>query len=219
MNGSVAPASRDWTRIGLWLVAGTLAYNVIEAVIALAAGAAADSIALVGFGLDSGIEVAAAGVMLWRLVLETRGARGEELERAERHVHRFIGGTFLALAAYVAAQSLWTLARRDAPEESWIGIGLAVASIVIMPLLAWGKLRAARAIGSSALRAEARETLACSYLSFALLLGLVGNATVGWWWTDPLAALAMVPWLLREGLEGLRAEGCNAGEAEGCGRV
>ena len=204
---------RDWTRIGLWLVGATLAYNVIEAVIALASGAAADSIALVGFGLDSGIEVAAAAVMLWRLALETRGVDGERLERAERRVHRFVGATFLALAVYVTGQAGWTLWTREAPQESLIGIALAAASLVIMPLVSWGKLRAAREIGSAALRAEAKETLACSYLSFALLLGLVANAAAGWWWADPAAALAMVPWLIQEGREGLRGESC----ADGCG--
>lgn len=202
---------RDWARIGLWLVGATLAYNVVEAVIALASGAAADSIALVGFGLDSGIEVAAAAVLLWRLLLETRGARAERLEEAERRVHRFVGATFLALALYVTGQAGWTLWAADAPRESLVGIALAGASLVVMPLVAWGKLRAAREIGSAALRAEAKETLACSYLSFALLLGLIANAAYGLWWADPVAALAMVPWLVREGMEGIRGETCDEG--------
>lgn len=210
MGESAPPVGgRDWARIGLWLVAATLAYNVVEAVIALASGTAAESIALVGFGLDSCIEVAAAAVLLWRLSLEIRGVAGERLERAERRVHRFVGVTFLALATYVSGQAGWTLWTRDAPQESLVGIVLAAASLVIMPLVAWGKLRAARKIGSAALRAEAKETLACSYLSFALLLGLVANAVAGWWWADPAAALAMVPWLIREGLEGVRGERCE----------
>ena len=200
---------RDWARIGLRLVGATMAYNVIEAGIALWSGAEAGSIALVGFGLDSVIECAAAGVLLWRLALETRGVDAHTLERAERRVHRFVGGTFLALAAYVGAQSLATLWGQEAPGESWIGIALAAASLVVMPLVSWGKLRAAREIGSAALRAEAKETLACSYLSFALLLGLVANAAAGWWWADPAAALAMLPWLVREGMEGLRGERCE----------
>jgi divalent metal cation (Fe/Co/Zn/Cd) transporter len=207
--------TRDWARIAWWLVAATLAYNVLEAVIALGSGVVADSIALIGFGLDSLIECAAAGVLLWRLSLETRGADAAARERAERRVHRFVGGTFLALAAYVAAESVATLWQREAPGESWVGIALAAASLVVMPLVAWGKLRAAREMRSAALRAEARETLACSYLSFALLLGLVANATAGWWWADPCAALAMVPWLLREGREGLRGEGCGDDECGG----
>lgn len=212
-RGPAGRRGRDWPRIALALVAGTLAYNLLEAGIALASGAAAESIALVGFGLDSVLECAAAGVLLWRLAVESRGAEAHEVERAERRVHRFVGVTFLALATYVTAQALSTLWRAEAPGESWIGIALAVASLVVMPLVAWGKLRAAHEIGSRALRAEARETLACSYLSFALLLGLVGHALAGWWWADPLAALAMVPWLVREGLEGVRGESCE----DGCG--
>jgi divalent metal cation (Fe/Co/Zn/Cd) transporter len=109
----------------------------------------------------------------------------------------------------VTLQAGATLWQRAAPDESPLGIALAAASLVVMPLVSWGKLRAAREIGSAALRAEARETLACSYLSFALLLGLVANAAAGWWWADPLAALAMVPWLLREGREGLSGEACE----------
>jgi divalent metal cation (Fe/Co/Zn/Cd) transporter len=200
---------RNWARIGLWLVAATLAYNVIEAGIALWFGAAAESIALVGFGLDSVIECIAAGFMLWRVSLETRGVDAHTLELAERRVHRVVGATFLALAAYVTLQSASTLWQQEPPRESWIGIVLACSSLVIMPLVSWGKLRAAREIGSAALRAEAKETLACSYLSFALLLGLVANAARGWWWADPAAALAMVPWLVREGLEGLHGESCD----------
>jgi len=196
-------------RTALALVAATLAYNVVEAIIALASGVAADSIALVGFGLDSGIEIGAAAIVLWRLSLETRGVAGEPLERAERRAHRFVGVAFLALAAWVSLQAAWGLARGAAPQESFVGIALASASLVIMPLLAWAKLRAAREIGSGALRAEAKETFACSYLSFALLLGLVANAAAGWWWADPVAALAMVPWLVREGLEGVRGETCG----------
>lgn len=209
MSTAALGTSRDWARIGLWLVGATLAYNVVEAVIALATGAEAGSIALLGFGLDSVIECAAAGVMLWRLRLETCGADPCSLERAERRVHRFVGASFVALALYVSAQSIGTLWRQAPPDASWIGIGLALASLAIMPLLALGKLRAAREIGSAALRAEAKETLACSYLSLALLLGLVANALVGWWWADPLAALAMVPWLVKEGREGLRGQSCD----------
>ena len=196
-------AERDWARIGLRLVGVTLAYNVIEAGVALWSGVRADSIALVGCGLDSVLECAAAGVLLWRLSAETRSVEGRALEIAERRVHRFVGVTFLLLAAYVVAQATLTLWTRDPPAESLVGIVLALASLVIMPLVAWGKLVAAREIQSRALRAEAKETLACSYLSFALLVGLLANAALGWWWADPMAALLMVPWLVKEGLEGV----------------
>jgi divalent metal cation (Fe/Co/Zn/Cd) transporter len=192
---------RNWTRLGLWLVGATMVYNAVEAGLAIWAGAAADSIALIGFGLDSIVELAAASVLFWRLGVEARGAGEEIVEAAERRVHRFVGVTFFALAAYVLALAVWTLTGHGQPEESLIGIVLAAASLVIMPLVAWGKLRAAREIPSPALAAEAKETLACSYLSFAVLLGLAANALAGWWWADPVAALLMVPWLVREGRE------------------
>lgn len=201
-QGSTANGS-DWLRRGRNLVAVTLAYNVAEAGVALWAGISAGSIALVGFGLDSVIEGVAAGVVLWRLAIEARGADEERIERTERRVHRTIGATFLALAVYVVAQAATILWKQEAPEESLVGIILAVLSLVLMPVLAFGKFRAADAIESPALRAEAKETLACAWLSFALFLGLGANAVAGWWWADPLAALVMVPWLLREAMEGL----------------
>jgi len=209
---SPGPA-RDWTRVALWLVLGTMAYNLVEAGLALWSGLDARSVVLVGFGLDSVIECAAAAVLLWRLRLERRGVAGAALEAAEHRVHRFVGITFFALAAYVVGQAVLTLTGGEAPAESRLGIVLALASLIVMPLVAWGKLRAAAEIGSAALRAEARETLACSYLSFTLLLGLGAHALFGWWWADPLAALAMVPWLIREGREGVSGESC----ADGCG--
>ncbi len=198
-----------WRRIALGLVTATMAYNAIEAGVALWSGVVADSIALVGFGLDSIIELIAAAALLWRLSVEARGADHERVEASERTVHRVIGVTFLLLALYVAAEAGWGLWRREAAAESMVGIVLAVASMVIMPLVAWGKLRAARHLGSRALAAEAKETLACSYLSLTLLLGLGLNAALGWWWADPVAAIAMVPWLIREGLEGVRGESCE----------
>ena len=202
---------RDWVRIALVLVIATMAYNGLEAGIALYSGWQARSIALVGFGLDSIIEFVAAALLLWRLRVEYRGADAATLHAADERVHRFVGYTFFALALYVTAQAGWTLWTRNAPEESRLGIALAVASLVIMPLVAVGKLRAADHLKSRALRAEAKETLACSFLSFALLLGLGMNAWKGWWWADPAAALAMVPWLVKEGREGLEG-GCCADE-------
>jgi len=205
-SGASSVTAERWIRRSLWLVAGTMVYNALEAVVALWAGVAAGSIALVGFGLDSVIELAAAAVVLWRIAIEARGKASQRVTRAERRVRRFVGATFLALAAYVLIQSTWGLWTGDAPAESVVGLVLAVVSLVVMPLIAWGKLRAAEAIGSGALRAEAKETLACSYLSFCLLLGLAANAVFGWWWADPLAALLMVPWLIREGLEGFEQD-------------
>jgi divalent metal cation (Fe/Co/Zn/Cd) transporter len=185
------------------LVLGTLVYNAVEAGVALWAGMRAGSIALVGFGLDSVIELSAAVVVLWRLRLERTGAVPERLEHAEARVRRFVGGTFLLLALYVTVESAWRLISGQTAGESAVGLILAVASLVIMPLLAAGKLRAARHIGSRALRAEAAETLACAYLSLVLFLGLAANAWLGWWWADAAGALLMVPWLVREGRENL----------------
>lgn len=189
------------------MVSGTFAYNAIEAGIAVWAGTEAGSIALFGFGLDSVIECAASAVLVWRLLVEGRSDGGGRVETAERRVRRFVGLTFLALAAYVVAQAAFTLGSRSSPAASLVGIGLASASLVIMPLLAWAKLRVAVRIGSGSLGAEAKETLACAYLSLALLLGLVLNWAIGWWWADPVAALLMVPWLVREGVEGVRGGG------------
>jgi divalent metal cation (Fe/Co/Zn/Cd) transporter len=205
-RGMAARDSLRWFRIGLWLVAGTMVYNVLEAVVALWSGARAESIALLGFGLDSLIETAA--LLLWRWAVEIRGGDSERVERSDRRVHRFVGATFLMLALYVTTEAGWTLWSALRPKESLAGIILATASLLVMPLLSWGKLHAAGEIGSAALRAEAKETLACSYLSFTLLLGLVANAAAGWWWADPVAALLMVPWLVREGREGVSGEAC-----------
>ncbi len=207
MSADISPSdARRLARIGAWLVGGTLVYNVIEAGIALWAGAEAGSIALLGFGLDSVIEIAAAAVMLWRLLVEARTEDTGRIERAESRVHRFIGITFLLLAVYVVTQSVITLATVDPPQESLVGIVLAAASLVVMPLISWGKLRVAKRLMSEALRAEAKETLACAYLSLTLLVGLLLNAVAGWWWADPAVALLMVPWLIREGVEALRGE-------------
>ena len=203
---ALSEADPRWLRTALLLVALTALYNVVEAVIAISSGIAADSIALVGFGLDSIIECAAAAVVLWRLWVEARGADRERVEESEQRVMRFVGVTFILLALYVVGEAGWTLYAAEEPRESIVGIVLAVASLVIMPLIAWGKLRAAREVGSGALRAEAKETLACAWLSAALLVGLVLNAAAGLWWADPVVALIMVPWLVREGLEGIRGE-------------
>jgi cation diffusion facilitator family transporter len=193
-------------RRALWLVGLTLTYNLIEAGVAIWAGTRAGSIALLGFGLDSVIECAASAVLLWRLSVEIRGGDQERVGRAEDRSHRFVGVTFLGLAVYVLVEATLTLTSGDHPASSLVGIALAAISLVVMPVLALAKLRTARRLESGALQAEAKETLACAYLSFTLLVGLVLNAALGWWWADPVAALVMVPWLLREGVEGVRGE-------------
>lgn len=218
-SGAIGGSAASGTaRLALWLVVSTLAYNIIEAVIALWSGTEAESIALFGFGLDSVIECAASVVLLWRLRVETAGADREAIETSERRVRRFVGWTFIALSVYVTVQAGRTLLLRAAPEKSVVGIVLAAASLLIMPLLAWAKIRAAVRIGSRALEAEAKETLACAILSLTLLVGLAANEWLGWWWADPVAALLMVPWLIKEGREGIRGEECGGDECAECGR-
>lgn len=188
----------------------TVGWNVLEGVIAITAGVLAGSIALVGFGLDSYIEVASGAVLIWRL--RTHGDEGEE-ERAEKRAILLVGISFIALALYVTYESIQTLALHEQPAESFVGILLAIVSLIVMPILAWQKRKVAAQMRSRALAADALETLACSYLSFTLLLGLGLNAAWGWWWADPLAALAMVFFLLREGWEAIE-EGWKAPEKQ-----
>ncbi|HEY0994834.1 MAG TPA: cation transporter [Gemmatimonadaceae bacterium] len=181
-----------------WL---TLGYNLLEGVIGIGAGILAGSIALVGFGVDSVIELAASVAALWRLRADRDPGRREH---AERTTLRIVGSLFLALAAYVAWDAAGALNRREAPEESMPGIILAAASLLVMPVLARAKRRVAAALGSRALHSESRQTQLCTYLSAILLGGLLLNAAIGWWWADPVAALVMVPIIAREGIEGLR---------------
>ena len=194
----------------------TIGWNSVEAIVAIGAGVLAGSIALVGFGLDSVIETVAGLLVLWRLKREVAGAPDRHVAQAESVALRFVGLTFLALGAYVLYESLGKLWRQEAPAESWTGIGLAVCSLIVMPLLAVRKRAVARALGSRALAADAVETLVCAYLSLTLLLGLGLNALAGWWWADPLAALAMLPLIVKEGVEALQGEACGA-ESPACG--
>lgn len=193
-------------RHALRLEALTIAWNVLEATIAITAGIFAGSIALVGFGLDSVIETVAAMALYWRLRAELTGSEGPEVERMERRALQVVGVTFLALAAYIlyeAGSALWL---REASEPSPVGITLATLSLIVMPILALAKLRAGRRLESRALIADSKETFVCSYLSFALLLGLGANALYGAWWADPVAALLMLPWVVKEGLEALEGD-------------
>jgi divalent metal cation (Fe/Co/Zn/Cd) transporter len=188
-------------RRGLQLSYATLAYNCLEGLIAILAGLAAGSIALVGFGADSLIEVTASLTAIWRLRSDSDAGHRE---RSERISLRIIGILFLALAGYVAADATQSLLTRQEPDASLVGLVLAGASLVVMPLLANAKRRVALAMGSGALAAESRQTMLCTYLSAILLVGLILNATLGWWWADPIAALVMVPIIAREGIEALR---------------
>ena len=190
-------------RRGLALNYLTIGYNVLEAIVALGAGIVAGSVALVGFGLDSVIEVTASGAAQWRLRSDLDHARRERVERATL---RIIGWSFLALAGYVVVDSATALLRRVPPERSVVGLVLLALSAVVMPVLARAKRRVARAMTSRALEADAMQTSLCAYLSVVALAGVALNAVLGWWWADPVAALAMTPIIAREGLEGIRGE-------------
>ena len=183
----------------------TVGWNLLEALVAVGAGLAAGSAALVGFGLDSLIESASGGALLWRLRSD------EDAERRERIALRLVGVSFLLLAAYVAFDAGKSLLYVEPPEESPVGIGLAALSLAVMPLLARAKRRVAAQLGSRALAADSRQTDICAYLSAILLGGLLLNAAFGWWWADPLVALVMVPIIIREGVEALRGETCCGG--------
>jgi divalent metal cation (Fe/Co/Zn/Cd) transporter len=190
---------------GQFLEYFTIGYNSLEGLVAIAAGLLAGSIALVGFGFDSIIEVTSGITLLWRLHADVDE---ERRERVEVITLRIVGICFLALAAYVGYDSIKSLISRESPERSIPGIVLAIASLIIMPLLSRAKRKVAKAINSGAMAADAKQTELCTYLSAILLGGLLLNALFGWWWADPVAALVMVPIIAKEGVEALRGETC-----------
>jgi divalent metal cation (Fe/Co/Zn/Cd) transporter len=183
----------------------TIAWNSVEGLVAVVSGALAGSISLVGFGIDSFIEVISGSVLLWRMSVD---ADIHSRERNERLSLRIVGGCFLALAVYVAYESLSDLVTRKAPEHSLPGIILACVSLVVMPLLSRAKRKVGNELGSAAMHADAKQTDFCVYLSVILLAGLLLHVTLGWWWADPLAALVMVPIIAKEGIDGMRAKAC-----------
>lgn len=185
----------------------TILWNSLEALIALASGFIAGSVALIGFGLDSLVEVTSGGALLWRLHQDDESRR----ERVERIALRVVGTCFALLAVYVAYDSVRTLLTRQAPERSVPGILLAAVSLIVMPILARSKRSVATSIESSAMNADARQTEFCTYLSAILLGGLLLNAFLGWWWADPIAGLIMVPLIAKEGISALQGKGCRSG--------
>jgi len=189
-------------RRGKRLTYATLGYNSLEALVAVAAGLVAGSVALVGFGIDSLIELTASLAGLWRLHADVDPERRATVER---RALRIVGACFLALAAYVTYEASAALLAHETPSRSLVGIGIAAASLVVMPVLARAKRRVAAQLQSSALTAEARQTEICAYLSAILLVGLGLYAVLGWWWADSAAALAMAPLILWEGWQGVRA--------------
>jgi divalent metal cation (Fe/Co/Zn/Cd) transporter len=184
----------------------TIAWNALEGLVAVVAGAIAGSISLVGFGIDSFIEVTSGSVLLWRMSVD---AEVHRRELNERWALRIVGACFLLLAAYIAYESALDLWSRRAPEHSIPGIILACISLIVMPLLSRAKRKVGRALGSAAMHADAKQTEFCTYLSAILLAGLLLNTLFGLWWADPVAALIMVPIIAKEGIEGLQGKACD----------
>lgn len=183
----------------------TVAWNSLEGLLSVFAGTMAGSISLVGFGIDSFIEVTSASALLWRMSVD---ADEHNRERHERLALRIVGLCFIGLALYIAVDSAKQLISRIAPEHSLFGIVIASASLIVMPILARAKRRIASELDSAAMKADSRQTDFCIYLSAILLVGLAANWLLGWWWADPVAALIMVPIIAKEGVEGLRGSPC-----------
>jgi divalent metal cation (Fe/Co/Zn/Cd) transporter len=183
----------------------TVAWNSLEGLVALIAGALAGSISLVGFGIDSFIEVTSGATLLWRMTVD---AEEQTRERNERFSLRIVGTCFLALSAYIAYESVADLISQKAPKHSIPGIILACVSLIVMPILSRAKKRVGKELSSAAMNADARQTDFCVYLSAILLAGLILNVALGWWWADPVAALTMVPIVAKEGLEGVKGKAC-----------
>jgi divalent metal cation (Fe/Co/Zn/Cd) transporter len=192
----------------------------IEASVALSVGFVTRSVSLQGFGLDSIVELIAGGILLWRLLVEQRGGSVERVEQAERRAAWVTAISLFALAIYIVGDSVFTFFTRTKPEASWWGVGLAIAAAILMPLLWQGKLRVAKRIGSAALKADAACSVTCAYMSITLLVGLALNRAFGWWWADPLAALVLIYFLVREGREAWHeartGETCSCGDDDCC---
>ncbi|MEV4410501.1 cation transporter [Catellatospora sp. NPDC049609] len=184
-----------------WLVAATIAYNVAEAAVAITAGAAASSTALIAFGLDSVIEVSSAAAVAWQF-------SATDHERRERAALRIIAVSFFALAAYVTVEAVQALATGHRPDHSSLGMVLAAVSLAVMPGLSYAQRRAGRELGSRTAVADSKQTLLCTYLSAVLLLGLAAHSLLGWWWADPVAALVIAAVAVKEGREAWRGDTC-----------
>src|ERR1019366_871416 len=205
-------------RQGIRIELVTIGWMLIEASIAITVGFTTRSVSLQGFGIDSIVELIAGGILLWRLQVEQRGGSIEHIEQAERRAAWVTAISLFVLSAYIVGDSILTFLTRTRPEASWWGVGLALAAALIMPLLWQGKLRIAQRIGSTALKADAACSVTCAYMAFTLLVGLLLNRFLGWWWADPLAALFLVYFLIQEGREALHeartGETCHCGDEE-----
>jgi cation diffusion facilitator family transporter len=200
---TTAARREELHRRGVRLEWFTVAWNVVEGVVAIGAGLLTGSVSLIGFGADSFIEVISALVLLWRLRKAGPNASAEARGEAERRALYLVAATFFLLSAYIAYEAVGALLSGQGPEDSTVGLVLSVISLLVMPALAYGKQRTGREMGSEALKADAAETWVCSYLSLALLVGVGLNAAFGWWWADPVGALAMLPVILWQGFETL----------------
>jgi divalent metal cation (Fe/Co/Zn/Cd) transporter len=205
------PIRYDMVRRGQRLEYFTIVYNSAEGLVSIVAGLIAGSVSLVGFGLDSIIEVASGAALLWRLHHDLDHSRREQVERITL---RIVGACFIALALYIVYESCSTLIGHGSPRRSIPGIVVAAVSVVVMPLLARAKRRVAAGIGSGAMNADSRQADFCTYLSAILLGGLLLNALYGWWWADPVAGLVMVPIIAEEAVDGLKGKTC----CDGCER-
>jgi len=190
----------------------TVFYNLLEGMVSLVLGGLASSVALIGFGLDSFVESFSGLVVLWRFRGEARGLI--DGTRLESRAILYVGWSFFLLSGYILFESTQKLWLQLKPDPSPLGILLAVVSLIVMPVLARRKYRVGKVLRSQSMVGDSKQTLACSFLSLALLLGLTVNARLGWWWADPLAALLMVPWLIKEGKEALKGESCCASRRE-----
>ena len=215
-----ASARKSDVRLGVWIELVTILWVTIEASVAIPVGFANRSVSLQGFGIDSIVELIAGGILLWRLLVEQRGGSVERVKEAERRASWVTAISLFALAVYIVGDSTFTFITQTRPESSWWGVGLAVAAVIIMPLLWQGKLRVAKRIGSAALKADAACSVTCAYMSLTLLAGLLLNRIFGWWWADPLAALVLIYFLVQEGREALHeartGETCSCGEDDCC---
>jgi divalent metal cation (Fe/Co/Zn/Cd) transporter len=210
MTSLAAPVEtrRDLLRRALGLEWLTVGWNIVEGLIAVAAALAAGSVALLGFGIDSFVESASGGILIWRLLAEKRAADHHAIERLDRRARRLVAVSLFALALYVAIDAAFSLWQAERPHASLPGIILTILSIGVMVWLARAKRRTAVALGSRALESDAFQTTACWWLSLITLAGIGLNAAFGWWWADPVAALGMIPLLIREGSEAWRGEDC-----------
>jgi divalent metal cation (Fe/Co/Zn/Cd) transporter len=202
-SGELLASRQSAVRRGILLSYATIGYNSLEAIASLIAGILAGSVALVGFGIDSVIEVIASVAAQWRLRTDADLSRRLE---SELLTLRIVGWCFIALGAYVTVDGLKSLYLAEKPDRSWFGLIVLFLSVIVMPALAWAKRRVAIRMQSTALEAEAKQTSLCAYLSVIALGGVGLNALFGWWWADPVAALAMVPIIAREGVEGIRLQ-------------